>query len=161
MKRLLIVGVVVLAVAGVGTASASFMITSVGQISPTVRARLQGVNTTLVYRSRGKQVCADGTCPSAAIAYAYCPRGTVVTGGGFYERNGSTFVSTTAGSAPVHTSRGYGWGVLLGDIGKTNGAFYAQVVCGAHKSAAAADAPTTSPQSLASLRSSLVRTIHH
>ena len=160
MRRTLIVVGVALAVVGVGTASASFMITSVGQIAPNVRARLVGINSTVSYHSAKKVVCADGTCPSAAIAYVYCPAGTAVTGGGFYE-GGRTFVSTTGGSAPVHTSHGFGWGVLLGDVGQTNGAFYAVVVCGAHRSAAAADTAATSPVSLARLRTSLIRTIRH
>ena len=159
MRRALIVAGVVLAVAGVGTASASFMITSVDQLAPSVRRSLVGINETVAVKSRAKHVCADGTCPAAAVAYAYCPAGTSVTGGGFYEAAGGTFVSTTAGSAPVHTKRGYGWGVLLGDVGRTNGTFYAEVVCGAHRSGGAADTNAASPASMSGLRTALLRTL--
>jgi hypothetical protein len=160
MRRVLIVVGGLLVLAGVGTASASFMITSVGQISPTVRAKLAGINTTVAERSKKKHVCADGSCSSAAVAYAYCPAGTSVTGGGFYEATGATFVSTTGGSAPVHTKRGFGWGVLLGDVGHTNGAFYAEVICGGHRTSGAADTPATSPASLSSLRAGLLNALH-
>lgn len=159
MRRALMVAGALLILAGVGTASASFMITSVGQIAPNVRARLVGINETVAVKSKKKHVCADGTCPAAAVAYAYCPAGTSVTGGGFYEATGATFVSTTGASAPVHTSRGFGWGVLLGDVGHTNGAFYAEVICGAHRSGAAADTRPTSAASLSHLRSGLLRAL--
>jgi hypothetical protein len=159
MKRTLIAVGALLVLAGVGTASASFMITSVGQIAPNVRASLAGINETVAIRSKEKHVCADGTCPAAAVAYAYCPAGTWVTGGGFYEATGATFVSTTGGSAPVHTSKGFGWGVLLGDVGHTNGGFYSEVICGAHRAGAAADTRAMSPGSLARLQSGLLKTL--
>jgi hypothetical protein len=160
MRRALIIAGALLVLGGVGTASASFMITSVGQIAPTVRARLIGINETVGIHSKKKRVCVNGSCPAAAIAYAYCPSGTTVTGGGFYEASGATFVSTTGASASVHTKRGFGWGVLLGDVGKTNGSFYAEVICGAHRSGAAADAPTMGGASLSRLRSGLLSALH-
>jgi hypothetical protein len=160
MRRILLVAGALLVLAGVGTASASFMITSVGQIAPNVRTSLTGINETVAFTSKEKHVCADGSCLAAAIAYAYCPRGTSVTGGGFYEAPGATFVSTTRGSAPVHTKRGNGWGVLLGDIGKTNGGFYVQVICGAHRSGAAADSRAMSTASLLRLQAGLLKALH-
>jgi hypothetical protein len=160
MRRILIVAGALLVLAGVGTASASFMITSVGQIAPNVRTSLAGINETVAVTSKEKHVCADGSCLAAAVAYAYCPRGTSVTGGGFYEAPGATFISTTGGSAPVHTKRGYGWGVLLGDVGRTNGGFFAEVVCGAHRSGAAADTRALSTASLSRLQAGLLRALH-
>ena len=44
-------------------------------------------------------------------------------------------------------------------LGKTNGAFFAEVICGAHRSSAAADTPTISGASLAHLRSSLLKAL--
>lgn len=159
MRRALLIAGALLVLAGVGTASASFMITSVGQIAPNVRAKLAGINETFAVRSKEKHVCADSSCPSAAVAYAYCPAGASVTGGGFYEATGGTFVSTTGGSAPVHTKRGFGWGVLLADVGHSNGGFYAEVVCGAHRTNGAADTPAMTTASLSRLRSALLRNL--
>ena len=161
MRRVLIVAGVLLAAVGAGTASASFMITSVRQIAPAVRARLVGINETGTVVSKEKHVCVNGSCPAAAVAYAYCPKGTVVTGGGFFEAAHATFASTTGASAPVHTSHGSGWGALLGDIGKTNGAFYAEVVCGAHRSAGASDAGASNAGSLSQLQMSLIKSLRH
>jgi hypothetical protein len=79
-------------------------------------------------------VCGDGSCSSADSAIAFCPAGETAVGGGFIEDANLVFISTTALSAPV--SGGSGWGVVLGDIGSSDGGFSAVVQCAAGGGAA-------------------------
>lgn len=128
VKQGLVVGAFALALAG-GTASASFFITSINQISPHVRSQLKGNRG--ARGARGAQGPAGtvgavhevagvtqiaGTFSSGnavVLAEATCPSGQIATGGGF---GGDTNVS---GEAPVDvttaasSSEGNGWAVIL------------------------------------------------
>lgn len=148
MRRTIVYVATCIVIVGlVGTASASFVMTSVNQIAPSVRARLSGVNGKYV-TTRRVRVCGDGTCHAAAFAVAQCPSGTVPVGGGFFE-GPHRFLATLAQSDAVsntRTGRG-GWGVILADIEHTNGTFRVQATCLKAGSAAAQDIGAARPTS--------------
>jgi hypothetical protein len=139
MRRVLIISAVILAVAGVGSASASFVITNINQISPGVRAKLRAVNGNTALKSPEVLVATD----NAKVGQAFCPAGTIALSGGFSQDPNAPFLPEVASSAPVHNSAGQeGWAVIIGNTYSGNGVdggFYTWVVCGGNVTGVAKD----------------------
>lgn len=147
-KQVLVVSAFVLALGGVGTASASFVITSIHQISPHVRAQLKGnrgargpvgargpaglpgaigapgatgpSGISSVTQVQGPLAIAGINSSGAAVvlAEAQCPAGAIAVGGGF---EGDTSLPSDAPidlTTAESSSLGTGWAVIL--VNQTN-----------------------------------------
>lgn len=78
------------------TAAGRWVISNVGQIKPSVRAQLSAVRVITTY---GPNVTLGTGNSSIQSSVAACPRGTVVTGGGWYGSNSPASVATSAPNA--------------------------------------------------------------
>jgi hypothetical protein len=144
-KQVLVIGAFALALGGVGTASASFVITNIRQISPHVRAQLKGNRGPAGARgpagSPGQAGLPGATGPSGissvaqvqgpleiagtyssgaavVLAEAQCPAGAIAVGGGF---EGDTSLPSDAPidlTTAESSSLGTGWAVIL--VNQTN-----------------------------------------
>jgi hypothetical protein len=140
MRRVLIISAVILAVAGVGTASASFVVTNINQISPSVRAKLRAINGSTALKSAEVLVATN----NAKVGQVFCPAGTIALSGGFSQDPNAVFLPEIGSSAPVRNTAGQqGWAVIIGNTYSGNGVdggFYTWVVCGGNVTGVARDA---------------------
>ncbi len=79
-------------IAGGATAATKYLITSINQIEPSVRAQLSAVRIVTAY---GPSVVLGTGDSSIQSSTAVCPRGTVVTGGGWYGSNSPAIIATS------------------------------------------------------------------
>jgi hypothetical protein len=145
-RQVLVIGAFALALGGVGTASASFVITNIRQISPHVRAQLKGdrgragargpagspgqaglpgaagpSGVSSVTQVQGPLEIAGINSSGAAavvLAEAQCPAGAIAVGGGF---EGDTSLPSDAPidlTTAESSSLGTGWAVIL--VNQTN-----------------------------------------
>jgi hypothetical protein len=144
-KQVLIVGAFALAVGGVGTASANFVITSIHQVSPHVRAQLKGnrgpagargpaglpgpagtpgaagpSGISSVTQVQGPLEIAGTFSSGAAVvlAEAQCPAGAIAVGGGFEPDSSLTSDEPIDVTPAESSSLGTGWAVIL--VNQTN-----------------------------------------
>jgi hypothetical protein len=93
----------VLVIAGGASAATKYLITSINQIKPSVRAQISALRIVTAY---GPTVVLGTGNSSIQSSVAVCQRGTVVAGGGWY---GSNLPAIIATSAPD----GNGWLVVM------------------------------------------------